>query len=67
MKFPCKDCITLSICRSLVLDRYVNEEFKMAAFLCNRCEEYAEYVIEGMNNDSYDPRVMATLTFFKRY
>lgn len=65
MKLPCRDCITMPICRSLVLELYNNEEFKMVSFLCNRCEIYQDYAIDGMNNDNLDPRAMKTHSFFK--
>ena len=51
MKIPCKDCITLSICKgSLIVDKYGFARWAISTReLCNKCVLLREFIL---NKDS---------------
>ena len=63
---PCKDCITLPVCKTLVLDKYHNDEFAMAGCLCSKCVIFNKYLQSILAKEgTYEIFVMQVLSFFR--
>lgn len=66
MKIPCENCITLPICKSEVLEKYRNDEFLTAGFLCSKCKIFERHTNQALSEDgTYEIYVMMVLSFFR--
>ena len=51
MTFPCKDCITLPICKSQY-EQYPSQAFRSAYSLCLKCSILTDYLTKVTSTDS---------------